>query len=854
MDQTVELLKRCLETRSPVLLLGAGFSLSAKAKNGENLMLGGELCNKLYEHVILPNSASLSEDVLKEAKLYCGVKKLKNLCELIRENNLGEKRNAFFLECFSGCTYDDTEPYSYLTKYNWQYIFSLNIDDLVEEIYHRQKKPLTCWKLTSEHYKEVFGQTVLIKLHGDVGYPETYVFDDDEYQKFGENDNWMMRKFSDLYVCRDLIIVGSQFQERDIEKALKTVFKYGCDNSDYHYFFISPGTFKSPISDALETRANFHQIPWSTDQFLEFLNNKVAKPKDALQSLCSQGVSYWNQQIIEAQSQREDWELYHGKPSEPKDFCYSVDIIRTEEQRDVEEFINQNRYGYIEIKGKPYVGKTCFAKRVLSFGVEHMFKAFYCVKTDIQILSAVEQYLDTLNEDDSILICFENSTGLYRPLVDIMGKYQAKVQRLIVIVTSNDTTRESDSYVFGSAPLLICRISEQINRELSNSIYNKLNEKSQLGKLLNFADKRPAILKYIRNINDVIDVLYVAHHGTRFASYFNNWLSSKADNPQLPVFQAITLLTSMGVPPMLISRLPNISYALGYTQFNYQSFNGDFGEFCFENSGMLYLRCSRLFKDVILESLPLPRKRQFIYKLSYMVSKDLYEGDRTYNNELFKHLTRAASLKSIAGLSESDALDILIQLKESCKHLSYYWIQMGIIYRNLNQFEEAQNAFEYAENAHGCENYQIAHAKAKNYMEWGLWALNEEPTQSSHLFDEGAAMMLELLWRWKYPDAICFSAHAFIDMNLKYHTQMSRPPENSRWSAMKTCLARFADNSNKEDDLLRNLLFRMVSFANENKLPFGEETELRRTLGFETTIHTANERVPDIDTLPIYDS
>lgn len=853
MEQSIELLKRCLETRSPVLLLGAGFSLSAKAKNGENLMLGGELCKKLYEHVILPNSALLPENVMKEAELYCDIKKLKNLCELIRENNLVEKRNDFFLECFSGCTYGDAEPYSYLADYDWQFIFSLNIDDLVEEIYRRQKKPLTCWKLTSDRYKEVFGQTVLVKLHGDVGDPDTYVFDDDEYRKFSDNDNWMMRKFSDLYVCRDLIVVGSQFQERDVEKALQTVFKYGCDDSDYHFFFISPGPLKTPISDAIKTKPNFHHISWSTNQFLEFLKSDISEPKDALQRLCCQGVSFWNQQIIDAQSQREDWELYHGRPSEPKDFHYSVDIIHTEEQRDVEDFFSQNRYGYIEIKGKPYVGKTCFAKRILSLGVKHMFKAFYCVKTDIQILSAVEQYLGTLKNDDSILICFENSSGLYRPLVDMIEKQQEKLQRLIVIVTSNDTTRESDSYVFNSAPLLICRISEKIDYELSNSIYSKLYEKTQLGKLLNFADKRSAILKYIRDINDFIDVLYVAHHGTRFASYFNNWLSSKADNPQLPVFQAITLLTSMGVPPMLISRLPDISYALGNNHFNYQRFNEDFGEFCFENSGMLYLRCSRLFKDVVLESLPLPRKRQFIYKLSYMVSKGLYEGDRTYNNELFKHLTRAASLKSIAGLSESDALDVLIRLKESCKHLSYYWIQMGIIYRNLNQFEEAQNAFEYAENAHGRENYQIAHAKAKNYMEWGLWALHEEPTQSSFLFEEGATKMLELLWQWKYPDAICFSTHAFIDMNLKYHTQISRPPENSRWSAMKTCMEKFVNNSHNDDNMVKDLFKKMVNFAHENKLPFEEEKELRRVLRFDSNMHTADESIPDIDVLPVYD-
>ena len=854
MDETVELLKRCLETRSPILLLGAGFSHSAKAKNGENLMLGGDLCYELYEQVILPNRELLPEDVLADAEYYSKREKLRELCTLIRENNMIEKRNDFFLECFSGCRYDETEPYSYLTEYNWSYIFSLNIDDLVEEIYRKQKKPLTLWKLTSEGYKEIFGQTVLVKLHGDVGDSDTYIFDDEEYQRFSEKENWMLRKFSDLYVCHDLIIIGSQFQERDVKIALQTVLGYGCDNSDYHYFFISPGSFKKPISDVLDARKNFHHISWDTSQFLNFLNNDISRPKDALQSLCCQGILYWNQQITAAQSQREDWELYHGKLSEPKDFYYSIDIIRKEEQREVEDFINQNRYGYIEIKGKPYVGKTCFAKRILTLGVGKMFKTFYCVKTDLQIIIAVKQYLETLESDDSILICFENSSGFYRPLVDMIEQHQEKLKRLIVIVTSNDTTRESDSYVFGSAPQLKCQISERINRELSNSIYDKLSEKSQLGKLLNYAERRAEITKYIRDINDLIDVLYVAHHGTRFSAYFKNWLSSRENDSKLPIFQAITLLTSMGVPPMLISRLPDISEALGCFNFNYRDFMSSFGEFCFENCGILFLRCSRLFKDVVLQALPLPRKRQLICNLTYMVAKDLYEGDLNFNNELFKHLTSAATLKSVVGMNESDALDTLLELKESCKHLSYYWIQMGIIYRNLKQFENAQNAFEYAKNAHGRETYQIAHATAKNYLEWGLWALTEEPTQATHLFEEGAKQMLTLLWRWKYPDAICFSTHAFIDMNLKYYTQLNCPPEESRWAAMKTCMEKFVYNSNKEDYLMKNLFQKMSNFAHERNLAFEQEEELRRVLRRETDIHMGDESFPDIDMLPIYDS
>ena len=96
MDETVELLKRCLETRSPILLLGAGFSHSAKAKNGENLMLGGDLCYELYEQVILPNRELLPEDVLADAEYYSKREKLRELCTLIRENNMIENLTILY--------------------------------------------------------------------------------------------------------------------------------------------------------------------------------------------------------------------------------------------------------------------------------------------------------------------------------------------------------------------------------------------------------------------------------------------------------------------------------------------------------------------------------------------------------------------------------------------------------------------------------------------------------------------------------------------------------------------------------------------------------------------------------------
>ena len=853
MDREIELLKKCIENRAPILLLGAGFSLGAKGQNGENLVLGSTLAKELFAHIIEPNRTNISEENWDKATYAARWGKLQEVCDVLRETDLLSDRNRYFQALMSGCTFNDSPYYSSLLKVDWKYIFTLNVDDLVEHIFEKENKPLLCWKLSSERYEDDPQKTVLVKLHGDIGDPDTYVFDEKEYRSFSSRDNWMLRKFADLYISHDVIIVGTQFQEKDIEIALEKVFDYGCDNTNFNYFFISPGTFTGRVAEEIQNKTNFHHIKWTTEQLLSFLENDISKPKDAIQNLCSCGITYWNNELANAQSQKENWELFYGKPSEPRDFYYSVDIPRKIQMREIENFFSENSCGFIEIKGKPFVGKTCLAQRVLTNGVEQMFKVFYCQKTDLRVCQIVKQYLDTLTPDDSILLCFEDASGYYRPLVEMFERYKDGLNKLIIIMTSSDMTQGSRKYVFGSEPLLEIHLNERINGVFANSIYEKLSEKSQLGKLVNYADSRTETVKYMRQIDDFIDVLYIAHHGKRFAEYFNDWIGMRDEDVQFPVFQAVSLLTTMGMPHVSINHLPEICESICGRKFSYPNFIKTFGEFCLEENGLLRLRCSRLFTDVVLKALDITERVKIIRDLVYSLSKDLLERDRSLNNEMFKHLIRASSLTSIVGLEEKKAINFLIELQDSCKHLSYYWIQLGILYRNSDMFEEAENAFEYAKNAHGVENYQIAHTTAKNYMEWGVWSTTNAPSQAAALFEEGAKKMIQLLWVWKYPDAICFSAHAYIDMCIKYYRKLNQVPTESTWLAMNNCLENYIDNASHPDMLLKDVLVKMFAFAKECNLQLSQEKRAKKLL--QQKSYSMSHGIVEWadDELPLYD-
>lgn len=856
LEKDVALLKDCLENRSPVLFLGAGFSLGAKGKNGHNLMLGGSLAEQLYNKIILPRIDLLPRKAILKANYAKELPDLQVMCDVLRENELLDERNSCFKDSMSDCTYADSPYYSYLLNIDWKYIFTLNIDDLVEHIYEDAGKPLICWKSNPLSYKEDLRKTVLVKLHGDVSDSSTYIFDKNEYQKFSSQDNWMLRKFAGLYVSHDVIIIGTQFQEYDIEIALQKVFEYGCDNTNFHYFFISPGNFDGKVGREISIKKNFHHIKWNTEQFLNFLENEVSKPQDAIQRLCAQGITFWNKALEDAQNQREDCDLYYGKPSEPTDFYYNVDIPQRRIQEKIENFIQDisNAYGYIEIKGSPYVGKTCVAKRALTFSVELRFKSFYCAKTDLRYLQIIRQYLETVSTDDSILLCFEDASGFYRQIINLVNEHRSHIKRLLTIMTTSDVTQGPNNYIFASSPFLGIHMNEKINSTLANSIYDKLDEKTQLGKLLTYGEGKRSIVKYIRQINDFIDVLYIAHHGKRFSEYFDGWLSIRKEDEQFPVFQSVVLLTSMGIPYISISYLPDIAEALGCKKFDYSSFLNTFGEFGFAEDGLLRLRCSRLFSDIVMESLSIEFKTEIVKNIVYLVSKDLWEGDRTFKNEMFKHLIRASVLKHIVGLSEETAIQFLIELQEFCKDLSYYWIQLGILHRNCQKFELAENDFEYAKKAHGCENYQIAHASAKNYMEWGLWALTNVPSQSASLFEEGAENMGQLILRWPYPDAICFSAHTYIDMNIKYYDKLNQVPPESTWKLMNTCMVKYVYNASVADHLLRDLFMKMCQFAKKNTLQIERITEMEDVLKRKDVWPASTTEYWEIDEdLPVYD-
>ena len=95
MTTNEEKLKESLETRRPVLFLGAGFSLNANSGSGCPLMLGSALAKELYNHVIKPQIDALVADGADVEGVQSDAErgKLKEVCNFIDDYDLTDKRN-----------------------------------------------------------------------------------------------------------------------------------------------------------------------------------------------------------------------------------------------------------------------------------------------------------------------------------------------------------------------------------------------------------------------------------------------------------------------------------------------------------------------------------------------------------------------------------------------------------------------------------------------------------------------------------------------------------------------------------------------------------------------------------------
>jgi hypothetical protein len=255
-----------LSNNIPALYLGAGFSNGAKRDSGEQIYLGEKFKEAMVERFFGSN---------KELKKELERKDLEDVCETVKQSDETQYKE-YITTSFSG--FMPEKFHDYLLDYKWSAIYSVNVDDIVEKVFEKNKKQLTVCER-----KRVVGNihdrdTILFKLHGGISSEnDGYIFSRSEYEEFAhDTTDYRLMKFIITLQESPLIVIGTELNERELDFLVNL---YTRANKE---LFLNTMVFINPKPTAyfrqrLSKHSKWELIEITAEEFLTFIHNTKNK-------------------------------------------------------------------------------------------------------------------------------------------------------------------------------------------------------------------------------------------------------------------------------------------------------------------------------------------------------------------------------------------------------------------------------------------------------------------------------------------------------------------------------------------------------------------------------------------------
>ena len=161
MKENIKILKDIMQKGIPILFLGAGFSYGSSNREGE-LPTGKKLTEDIFNYFIKGKVKPTEE---KEIEKY----DLQDMCQTVNDYLNQSKELKEYL--FAHFKHVKPEEFHYnILSYPWKRIYTVNIDDMVENIYRKNNTRIVVQN--SEKEKCVDQELEYIKLHGCVNAEE----------------------------------------------------------------------------------------------------------------------------------------------------------------------------------------------------------------------------------------------------------------------------------------------------------------------------------------------------------------------------------------------------------------------------------------------------------------------------------------------------------------------------------------------------------------------------------------------------------------------------------------------------------------------------------------------------------
>ena len=737
MTDNIEILKDIMQKGIPILFLGAGFSYGSTNKEGE-LPTGEKLTEDIFNYFIKGKVEPIEE---KEIEKY----DLQDMCQTVNDYLNQSKDLKEYL--FKRFKHAKPEEFHYnLLSYPWRRIYTVNIDDIVENIY--RKSDIKIVVQNSEKEKNVDRELEYIKLHGCVNAEdEPIVFSKTEYTNLISKSNYKLDKLTTDILSRDMIFIGASLDERDIDYYITKYENAG---------FMKRGKliFIDPYPNVkLRTRIKSLGgilIQWTTKEFLEFVKELKYNPSEQIKAkkMLNYNGMYCYNDIMDCFDETQVYEsrLYEGYECKWEDVFFDW-IIETKPIIEIQHLVEQVRFDLydsycIAIVGNCFTGKSCILKKMGMYLNNNRYEVIEYVGKILNI-DCLKKYIES-SESDRFALLVDNASFYYKHIEKILqGNFCAK--KLLIITTSRPFYHSKKKYYLDNNPYEEYFVEDKICKEDVPAIYDKIRDKGYLGGLsLESSDGIQQINKYQTYINLFSFLTY----GSGFKRRVANMSASifDASNKIVNLFVELVIFDKADLsyyPGELISSHYSIDYNI-FISKNYSLLNRD-QQLLVDNIGIdvngIFLR-NQLLINEIWKNLSSERKRWAIYTILKNISSYVSEDDETYWRIIFESLLKEDRMVKQFGLNSRDVLPLFYGVKNEYKKISYYWLQLGIAEQRTNDFSKALNHLQIAEQIRP-KAYQIQHAIARNYLKHAN--IEKEQSISENLFATGENLMLDLI-------------------------------------------------------------------------------------------------------------
>jgi len=805
-----EMLLDSLNNSTPILFLGAGFSYGAINDANQKIELATKLTENIFEEFYIKKTMSdISEDYITSVKKYS----LKDLCTTIKQESEGRKAQLYdyLVDTFKGAHSNPQDNFhDKILEYAWTKIYTLNIDDLVENIYISAGKPVLVQNEKSLK-NNLDGATQLYKLHGCVNRPEDgFIFCCDEYIAMIENADFKMKEFANDYYKNDIIFVGTELDEDDIAYILKNYLTSGYKHNT-RCFFVCPSVKPKLLSQIKNDRNSFI-INWDTKTFLEKLSVCVQKREvelENLRHLKARGLQIIDD-ILKQKSKYYTPILYNGYAPFYEDILDGWDIVYPKYHERKAEILDIKSSMVIALFGKMYVGKTCIAKRIVVDLYNEGFVALEFKMENSLDFAMLMKYILSYVEGTRFAILVEDAAQLYRRLYNFLETDELKNYTIVFITTSNKLHHMSKRHELSIHDYKELNITPDLTYQFSTNVYAKLDEKNRLGALSKYADTEKSSIAFIKQQKDIVNLLYILTHGKGFQEYFEMVLEHvEAPKEYFDLFYEVAIFSCLQVDGYPIEFMIN-----NHKLINEKELVRLFGELLYFTSEKRFLkiRCSDLMESIVVSKLSEEQIIEYI-RPNVLYLKDLF-NEKTENiwSDYFHILTKESFLHKKLRISYETLRKYYMDLEAAYDKISYYWMQRAILEQHDNHYEEAEIFINNAKKIRP-DSYQAQHALAKNRMERALQELNDGASYSvvAFMFDEGEKNIIELINNPRYSRSFCYSVHACLDMKMKYCYKTSNSIDSDEVTLFSQWIIKGLQLSN--DKYMNDIKVRFIEFA-----------------------------------------